>query len=57
MKGGLKLKQNKQTSKKTPLLGLVAVGLFERILLKLHGWENNLKKEMGKLSQKPSLPG
>ena len=32
------------------LLGLTAAGFFERILLKLHGWTNNLNKEMSKLS-------
>lgn len=33
------------------LLGLKAVGFFERTLLKLRGWTNNLNKEMSKLSQ------
>lgn len=33
------------------LLGLLAVGFFERILLKLCGWTNSLNKEMSKLSQ------
>lgn len=33
------------------LLGLKTVGFFERTLLKLHGWTNNLNKEMSKLFQ------